>query len=123
MQKYPFILVRDFSLISCKYLHFMCFVENLRTSLRKIYGHGVSSLYKSLYKIFEQINEKFHAGINEYFCIKKILHFNENAHSNLIYHIQVVYEKVYRYYKFLVIISLEFALLFLIIILKFLEFV
>jgi hypothetical protein len=24
-----------------------------------------------LYKIFEQINEKFRAGINGYFCIKK----------------------------------------------------
>ena len=42
MQKYPFIPMRDFSFISCKYLHFMCFVENLRTSLRKIYGHEVS---------------------------------------------------------------------------------
>ena len=42
MQKYPFIPLRDFSIISCKYLPFMCFVENLRTSLRKIYGHGVS---------------------------------------------------------------------------------
>ena len=41
MQKYPFIPVRDFSFISCKYLHFIYFVENLRTSLRKIYGHGV----------------------------------------------------------------------------------
>ena len=35
----------------CKYLHF-CFVENLRTSLRKIYGHVPP-------------------GINGYFYIKK----------------------------------------------------
>ena len=30
--------------------HFICFVENLRTSLRKIYGHG-GLVIKSLYKI------------------------------------------------------------------------
>jgi len=42
MQKYPFIPVRDFPFILCKYLYFIGFVENLRTSLRKIYGHGVS---------------------------------------------------------------------------------
>ena len=78
MQKYPFIPVRDFSFFSCKYLHFMCFLENLRTSLRKIYVHGV--FRKSLYKIFEQIKEKFRAGINGYFCcIKKIFHFNGNG--------------------------------------------
>jgi len=36
---------------------------------------------KSLYKIFEQINEKkFRAGINGYFCIKKIIHFNGNEY-------------------------------------------
>ena len=35
IQKHPFIPVRDFSFISCKYLNFICFVENLRTSLRK----------------------------------------------------------------------------------------
>jgi hypothetical protein len=39
---------------------------------------------KSLYKIFEQINEKFCAGINGYFCIKKILHFNGNDISTAI---------------------------------------
>ena len=37
---------------------------------------------KSLYKIFEQINEKFCAGINGYFCIKKILNFNGNVRFN-----------------------------------------
>ena len=42
MQKYPFIPARDFSFILCKYLHFIYLVENLRTSLRKINGHGVS---------------------------------------------------------------------------------
>ena len=31
-------------------------------------------------KIFEQINEKSRAGINGYFCIKKILHFNGNEY-------------------------------------------
>ena len=42
MLKYPFIPVRDFSFILRKYLHFICFVENLRTSLRKIYGKYIS---------------------------------------------------------------------------------
>ena len=41
MQKYRFIPARDFSFILCKYLHFNCFVENLRLSLRKIYGHDL----------------------------------------------------------------------------------
>ena len=45
------------------------FEKNLRTR---------GFIRKSLYKIFEQINEKFRAGINGYFCIKKILHFNGN---------------------------------------------
>jgi hypothetical protein len=44
--------------------HFICFVENLRTSLRKIYG---------------KINEKTRAGINGYLYIQKILHFNGNG--------------------------------------------
>ena len=75
MHRYPFIPARDFSFILCKYLHFICLVENLRTPLRKINGHGVS--IENLCKIFEQINEKFRAGINGYFCIN--LHFNGNG--------------------------------------------
>ena len=46
------------------------FEKNLRTR---------GFIRNSLYKIFEQINEKFRAGINGYFCIKKILHFNGNV--------------------------------------------
>ena len=65
MQKYTFIPARDFSFILCKYMYFICFVENLRTSLRKIYG---------------RINEKSRAGINGYFYIQKTLHFNENCY-------------------------------------------
>ena len=42
-------------------------------------------LYVFLQKIFEQINEKC-AGINGYFCIKKILHFYGN--NNLIYNLR-----------------------------------
>ena len=38
------------------------FEKNLRTR---------GFIRNSLYKIFEQINEKFRAGINGYFCIKK----------------------------------------------------
>ena len=37
MEKYPFILVWDFSFIVR--MHFIFFLENLRTSLEKIYGH------------------------------------------------------------------------------------
>ena len=78
MQKYPFIPARDFSFILCKYLHFICFVENLWTSLRKIYGHGVS--LENLCINLRTNKWKFRAGMNGYFCIKKILHFNGNAH-------------------------------------------
>ena len=78
MQKYPFISARDFSFILCKYLHFICLVENLWTSLRKIYGQGVS--LENLCINLRQINENFRPGINGYFCIKKILHFNGNGH-------------------------------------------
>ena len=49
---------RDFSFISCKWLHFICFVENIQTSLRKIYG---------------RINEKSCVRINGYFYIQKTL--------------------------------------------------
>ena len=52
------------------------FDKNLRTR---------GFIRKSLYKIFEQINEKFHAGINGYFCIKKILHFNGNGYFLLFF--------------------------------------
>ena len=76
MQKYPFIPVRDFLFILWKYLHFICFVENLRTSLRKIYRHvppginGYFFIWKPIY---------FNG--NGYFCIRKLLHFKGNRHS------------------------------------------
>ena len=50
------------------------FEKNLRTR---------GFIRKSLYKILEQINEKFRAGINGYFCIKKILHFNGNVYFSM----------------------------------------
>ena len=95
-QKYPFIPARDFSFILCKYLHFICFVENLRTSLRKIYTRAGFFIYfmqiiafylfcrkssNTLRKIYGRINEKFRAGINGYFYIQKTLHFNGNEYS------------------------------------------
>ena len=50
--------MRDFSFILCKYLYIICFV-NLRTSLRKIYGHGT-------------------LGGKGYLYIRKSFHFNGN---------------------------------------------
>ena len=61
MQKHPFIPARDFSFLLCIYLHFICFVENFQTSLRKIY-------------------EQVPPGINGYFYIRKILYFDGNWH-------------------------------------------
>ena len=55
---------RDFSFILCKYQLFNCFLENLRKSLREIYG---------------RINEKSRAGINGYFDIQKTLNFKGNV--------------------------------------------
>ena len=81
-------------------MHFICFVENIRTSLRKIYKQineksragffnnflqiiafyfFVENLRTSLRKIYGRINEKSRAGINAYFCIKKIFHLNGNV--------------------------------------------
>ena len=57
--KMPHLFLWDFSFILWKYLHFICFIENLRATLRKIYGHVPP-------------------GINGYFCIKKTLRFNGN---------------------------------------------
>ena len=58
--KIPPYFFRDYSFILCKYLHLICFVKNLRTPWRKFYRHVPP-------------------GINRYFCIIKILHFNGNG--------------------------------------------
>ena len=46
----------EFAFISCKYLHFICFVLNLHTK------------------------HLFPEGINGYFYIRKLLHYNGNIH-------------------------------------------
>ena len=66
------------------------FEKNLRT---------LGFIRKSLYKIFEQINEKFRAGINGYFCIKKILHFNGNVYF-CIWYIKIQKKTMDTYKRF-----------------------
>ena len=78
MQKYPFIQARDFSFILCKYLIFFFFVENLRTSLRKIYGHGPP--YKIFVENLRTNKWKILRGNKWIFLHQKILHFNGNGY-------------------------------------------
>ena len=74
MQKYPFIPVRDFLIYFMQIPAFYVFCRKSSNIFEKnLRTRGF--IRKSLNKIFEQINEKFRAGINGYFCIKKIIQF------------------------------------------------
>ena len=79
MQKYLFIPARNFSIILCKIPAFYLFCRKSSNIFQKnLRTRGF--IRKSLYKYSNKyVNEKFRAGINGYFCIKKILHFNGNA--------------------------------------------
>ena len=49
--KISIYFLRDFSFILFRYLHFNCYVENLRISLRKIYEHFPPGINESLFPL------------------------------------------------------------------------